>query len=246
MIQAVIFDLDGTLVQSEHLKAQSYAVAVAELSQGNVGDQDVVDAYREVAGSSHQEVAQFLLKRFGLEDAAGNRMDAYNVRTAWQAFVQIRMRLYATMLNDPLLIVKHRCPYSLDLLVWAREAHLKTGLATAANCSQANRVLQVLDITDEFDFVATVDDINRSKPDPEIYRLMAHELGILPEAGLVIEDSPAGVQAALAAGMGCIAATSDFTAPGLRSSGLLPERWIVDERSGLKAAVKDYMKTQEA
>ena len=61
MIQAVIFDLDGTLVQSEHLKAQSYAVAVAELSQGNIGDQEVVDAYREVAGSTRQEVAQFLL-----------------------------------------------------------------------------------------------------------------------------------------------------------------------------------------
>ena len=69
---------------------------------------------------------------------------------------------------------------------------------------------------------------------------------VLGGLGLVIEDSPAGVQAALAAGMGCIAATSDFTAAGLRSSGLLPERWIVDERSGLKLAVKDYMKTQES
>ncbi|KPJ74970.1 MAG: hypothetical protein AMJ54_16215 [Deltaproteobacteria bacterium SG8_13] len=241
MIQAVIFDLDGTLVQSEHLKAQSYAVAAAELSQGNIGDQEVVDAYREVAGSSRQEVAQFLLERFHLENAARNRMDAYNVNTAWQAFVQIRMRLYATMLDDPLLIVKHRCPYSLDLLVWAREAHLKTGLTTAGNCSQAYRVLQVLDITNEFDFVATSDDINRSKPDPEIYRLMAHELGILPEAGLVIENSPAGVQAALAAGMGCIAATSEFTASGLRSSGLLPGRWIVDDRAKLKSIVKGYM-----
>ena len=245
MIQAVIFDLDGTLVQSEHLKAQSYAVAVAELSQGNIGDQEVVDAYREVAGSTRQEVAQFLLKRFRLENAARNRMDAYNVNTAWQAFVQIRGRLYATMLDDPLLIVKHRCPYSLDMLIWAREAHLKTGLATSANCSQSHRVLQVLDITDEFDFVATGDDINRSKPDPEIYRLMAHELGILPENGLVIEDSPAGVQAALAAGMGCIATPSEFTASNLRSSGLLPGRWIVDDRGELKSIVKAYMKTKE-
>jgi len=242
MIQAVIFDLDGTLVQSEHLKAQSYASAVAELSQGSIGEQEVVDAYRELAGASRQEVAQVLLNRFKLEHAARNRMDAYNVNTAWQAIVQIRMRLYATMLDDPLLIVKHRCPYSLDLLVWAREAGYKTGLATSTNCRQAHRVLQVLDITEEFDFVATGDDVNHSKPDPEIYRLMAHELGILPEAGLVIEDSLAGVQAALAAGMGCVAATSDFTAVALKSSGLLPARWIVDHRADLKPVVKRYVK----
>ena len=244
MIQAVIFDLDGTLVQSERLKAQSYAVAVSELLQGAISEQEVFDAYREVAGSPRQEVAQFLLERFDLEDAARNRMDAYSVDTAWQAFVQIRMRLYATMLDDPLLIVKHRCPYSLDLLVWAKETNYKTGLATSATCRQAHRVLQVLDITEEFDFVATGDDVNRSKPDPEIYRLMAHELGILPKAGLVIEDSATGVQAALAAGMGCVAATSDFTAAGLRSSGLLPERWIVDDRADLKPVVKRYVATK--
>ena len=244
MIQAVIFDLDGTLVHSERLKAQTYAVAAAELGQGTISEQVVVDAYREVAGSSRQEVAQFLLERFQLENAARNRMESYNVNTAWQAFVQIRMRLYATMINDPLLIVKHRCPYSLDLLVWAKEAHYKTGLATSNNCSQTHRVLQVLDITDEFDFVATSDDINHSKPDPEVYQLMAHELGILPEAGLVIEDSRAGVQAALKAGMGCVAATSEFTVAALRSSDLLPDQWVVEDRATLKSVVKRYVKTQ--
>ena len=246
MIQAVIFDLDGTVVQSERLKAQSYALAASELGQAKIAEQEVVEAYREVAGSSRQQVAQYLLERFDLEDAARNRMDAYSVNTPWQAFVQIRMRLYATMLNDPLLIVKHRCPYCLDLLVWAREAQYKTGLATTINCSQTHRVLQVLDITDEFDFIATADDVNHGKPDPEIYRLMAHELGILPGTGLVIEASSAGVQAALAAGMGCVAVPSAFTAAGLRSSGLLPSQWIVEDRAALKPVIKRYVKTQIA
>ena len=75
MIQAVIFDLDGTLVHSERLKAQTYAVAAAELGQGIISEQEVVDAYREVAGSSRQEVAQFLLERFHLENAARNRVE---------------------------------------------------------------------------------------------------------------------------------------------------------------------------
>jgi beta-phosphoglucomutase-like phosphatase (HAD superfamily) len=75
---------------------------------------------------------------------------------------------------------------------------------------------------------------------------MAHELSVLPEAALVIEDSPAGVQAALEAGMGCVAAVSDFTASGLHSSGLLPARWIVEDRAELKPVVRRYITTKKA
>ena len=76
MILAVIFDLDGTLVKTEQLKAQSYAQAALELGQGTFGEQDVINAYRGVVGLSRQEVAQYLLGRFDLEDAARIRMDA--------------------------------------------------------------------------------------------------------------------------------------------------------------------------
>jgi len=245
MILAVIFDLDGTLVKTERLKAQSYAQAALELGQGTFGEQDVINAYRGVVGLSRQEMAQYLLGRFDLEDAARVRMDAYNVVTPWQAYIQIRMRIYESILEDPLVIVKHRCPYNLDLLVWAREARYKTGLATMSRCSQAGRVLQVLDISNEFDFIATGDDVNTGKPESEIYRLMAHELGIQPASGLVIEDSLNGVKAALAAGMGCVAATSEFTGKSVRAGGLLDERWIVDNPQDLKNVVKEYIQTTD-
>ena len=243
MILAIIFDLDGTLVKTERLKAQSYAQAAVELGHGNFGEQDVIDAYQGVVGLSRQEIAQYLLERFDLEEAARSRMDAYNVANPWQAYVQIRMNMYESMLEDPLVIVKHRCPYNLDLLVWAREARYKTGLATMSSCSQASRILQVLDITNEFDFIATGDDVNTGKPEPEIYYLMAHELGIQLASGLVIEDSLNGVKAALAAGMGCIAAVSNFTRKNVYASGLLEDRWIVDNPQGLKNVVKNYIRT---
>jgi beta-phosphoglucomutase-like phosphatase (HAD superfamily) len=241
MIEAIVFDLDGTLVQTETLKAQSYAQAAVELGRGSFSEPDVVNAYKEVAGLSRQEVAQYLLDRFNLEAPAGERMDAYYVRTPWQAFVQIRMRIYDAMLEDPLLIVKHRCPFSLDLLIWARENKFKTGLATMSGCSQANRVLQILDVTNDFDFIATRDDVNNGKPDPEIYRLMAHELCVEPAAGLVIEDSLVGIQAAVAAKMPCIAALSDFTRKEVKGSNMLKERWIVDNPAGLKKTVKEFI-----
>ncbi|MGH3146055.1 MAG: HAD hydrolase-like protein [Rubrobacter sp.] len=69
MISAVIFDLDGTLVETEELKAISYARAVAEL-RPEVSEEDVVSAYADdLVGRSRQEVAEAIVRRFGLEEA---------------------------------------------------------------------------------------------------------------------------------------------------------------------------------
>ena len=69
MIRAMIFDLDGTLVQTERLKALSYARAVVELCPHETSEEAVVEAFKEVVGLPRREVAVALMERFGLEDA---------------------------------------------------------------------------------------------------------------------------------------------------------------------------------
>jgi beta-phosphoglucomutase-like phosphatase (HAD superfamily) len=238
MIQALIFDLDGTLVQTEILKAISYAKAAIELGEDRFTENDVIEAFKEVVGLSRQEVAKNLMQRFELETAAAGRMSELDVLTPWQAFVQVRMKVYESMLADPLAIVKYRCPYNLDLLIWARQRKFKTGLATMSHCPQAHRILRTLDILYEFDFIATRDDVNAGKPDPEIYLLVAHEFNLEPGNCLVIEDSPSGVKAALAATMPCIAVTTDFTRKNIHASNLLEKQWIVDDPANLKTVAK--------
>ena len=238
MIQALIFDLDGTLVQTEILKAHSYARAAVELGEERFTENDVIEAFKGVVGLPRQEVAQTLIQQFELETAAAGRMSEFDVLTPWQAFVQVRMKIYESMLADPLAIMKYRCPYNLDLLIWARQRKFKTGLATMSHCTQAHRILRILDILYEFDFVATRDDVNRGKPDPEIYLLVAHECKIEPDRCLVIEDSRSGVQAALSAGMQCIAVTTDYTRKHIHTSNLLEKRWIVDDPADLKSVAK--------
>nr|MBA3795449.1 HAD family hydrolase [Rubrobacter sp.] len=83
MISAVIFDLDGTLVETEELKALSYARAAVEL-RPDLGEADVVEAFKDLVGLSRQEVATALVQRFGLEEAARERMAEFEVRTLWQ------------------------------------------------------------------------------------------------------------------------------------------------------------------
>jgi HAD superfamily hydrolase (TIGR01549 family) len=244
-IEAIIFDLDGTLVQTEIIKAKSYARAARDLSQGQVADQDVIEAFKEVVGLSRQEVAQHLLQRFALQDRAREKMGKFGVMTPWQSFIQLRLRIYESLLEDRATLNRYLCPYNLKLLKWARQSGFKTGLATMSHCRQAGHVLQHLNIEDDFEFVATRDDVESGKPDPQIYLLVARQLKVSAARCLVIEDSATGVKAALAAGMGCIAVTTDFTRKQLHAAELLPKRWIVDDPIDLSTTVKNFITSKE-
>lgn len=241
MIQTVIFDLDGTLVQTEKLKALSYARAAVELCPHTLDEAEVIEAFQEVVGRSRREVATALVERFDLEGPARARMAAFGVRAPWQAFVQVRLQIYRAMLADPAVLLENQWPHTVALLHGARQRGCLTALATMSHCEQANYVLEVLGLQEAFDIVATRDDVERGKPDPEIYDLVAGELDVQAEACLVIEDSPAGVRAALAAGMWCIAVATPFTRHQLHAQKLLPERWIVDDPQQLLQVVHAMM-----
>ena len=73
-----------------------------------------------------------------------------------------------------------------------------------------------------FDCSATREDVEYGKPDSQIYFLLVREMEVQPEDCLVIEDGPASVKAALAAGMNVVAVSASLTRPYLHESGLLP------------------------
>jgi HAD superfamily hydrolase (TIGR01549 family) len=234
----MIFDLDGTLVRTEQLKAISYARAAIELCPYDLTEAEVNEGFKQVVGLSRREVALGLIERFGLEEAARGRMTGFGVDTPWQAFVQIRLAIYEEMLADPEVIRTNQWPHNMALLAEARRSSCKTGLATMSYCPQVRRVLEILSLTDAFDFVASRDDVEQGKPDPEIYLMVAQELGVPPADCLVIEDSPSGVKAALAAGMWCIAVTTPFTRQTIHSQKLLPEAHVVDDPEQLPDVVR--------
>jgi beta-phosphoglucomutase len=179
-----------------------------------------------------------LLRRFGLEDAARDRMVGFGVDTPWQAYVQIRLHIYETLLADPKIVVAHRYPHNIALLRDVRHEGYTTALATQSHREQARRVLDILGLADEFDVVVTRDDVDHGKPDPEMHLLAARELGVGPEECLAIEDSPAGVKAALAAGMEIVAVTTDLTRQKFRDTNLLDRSHIVDDPRTLPAVVR--------
>lgn len=229
MISAVLFDLDGTLVETEELKAISHAKSVLEL-RPDADEDEAFSAYADdLVGHSRREVATALVQRFGLEAAARERMAEFGDEEPWQALVRIRRGIYEELLADTALLLEKRYPHNIELLRRMRSEGYPTACATMSHRKQVERVLSTLGLGDAFDVISTADDIERGKPDPEIDFLVAKKMGVPPEEFLVIEDSPAGVGAALAAGMNVVAVPTNITRKKMRAANLLDPRWIVED-----------------
>lgn len=145
MIRAMIFDLDGTLVQTEKLKALSYARAAVML-RPDLEEQEIIHTFGEAVGLARHEVARRLLTRFDLERPAAARKQDFSVDTPWQAYLQIRLKIYDELLLNPQIVKNNIWPHSIALLKSARESCQKLGLATMSYCSQVQCVLSILEL----------------------------------------------------------------------------------------------------
>jgi beta-phosphoglucomutase len=244
-VVAVISDLDGTLVQTESLKAESYARAAAQLRPGAVDPRAVIDAYDQCIGRPRDEVAQTLLDRFQLTDAAARMQHDLGAATPRDAFVALRLEIYEAMLTDRSLIKRQELPYATDLIRRLKADGYPLALTTVSHRAQAMVVLDALGLRQDFDVIVTIDDVAHGKPDPEIYLLAARRLAIPPAQCLAIEDSLPGVRSAMAAGMRCVASTSDLTREAIHAAAPLPGVQIVDDPAMLEQVVRATLTSRE-
>jgi beta-phosphoglucomutase len=235
---ATIFDLDGTLVQTEALKAQSYARAAVELRADSIAAQEIIAAYDEMVGHSREEVAAALLARFGLEPYAERRMRELGASTPLDAYMALRLRIYEAMIADERLIREQEYPWSTTLLREVRRAGHPVGIATMSHRKHALLVLEQLELTDEVNALVTREDVRDAKPSPEIYLLVAERLAAEPRDCFVLEDSVPGIQAANAAGTCCVAITNDMTRDAVHAAAVLPAARVVDDPARLGAVAR--------
>lgn len=104
-------------------------------------------------------------------------------------------------------------PGVIKWLQYAKEHHLRIGLATSSRRAWIDPFLDGLDIRDYFDCIKTADDVEHVKPDPALYEQALQCLGVLPNEAIAVEDSPNGSEAALRAGVYCLVVPNPVTKP---------------------------------
>lgn len=228
MIQAIIFDLDGVLVQTEKLKALAYSKAVQVIRGLLEPDYRAGEAYREVVGASRETTSRYVMNKLGLVEDLRPIMARYGVSKPEDALTAVRYEIYYDIIGEPQVIRDNQWPYAMAVLRTAREFSCKTALTTLSKRKDVQHVIEALGIEDYLDAVLTAEDVTQGKPDPQIYLLAAERLGLPPEECLVLEDSVNGVKAGLAAGMEVVAIATPFTRGSLLSSGVIEDRWIAE------------------
>ncbi len=239
VIRAIMFDLDGPLVQSEKLRAQAYAIAVQRLRGLPEPDPTAIEAYRETVGAFQDVASRHIIDNLYLESDLQPLVSQYGVSETWQVLEAIGKEIYEGMVADPQVIRDNQWPHTVGLLHIARETYCQTALATNSYREEALNVLKALDLLRSLDLILTREDVERPKPDPEIYLLAAERLEVPPEECLVLEDSPNGVRAGVAAGMNVIAVATPFTVAGLHSNQVLEHAWVVHDPEKLLDVVRD-------
>lgn len=190
-IKAIAFDLDGLMVNTEDVYDQ-----VCDILLEKRGHQFTRELKLMMMGRPGPEATAIMKRELDLQDSV----------TVLQEEVQ-------DLFHEIMPNVVQRLPGLCELLQYLEEKRMPLCVATSSFRRHATSVLTHCELHAHFDFVLTCEDVNRGKPDPEIYLLAADKHQVSPKEMLVLEDSVQGSKAGAASGAVTVAV------PGSHSIG---------------------------
>ncbi len=211
---AVIFDMDGVLVDSEPLTIRAYVQAASELG---------------VELDPHEFVRRVVIEgilgpspvRSFFELSGGDPAD-------WDGLFQRKTEIYCKLVQEELQMM----PGARELLADLSRSSVPCALATSASRVTMDLVFEAYSLAPYFSATVTLEDVASQKPDPEAFVKAAALLSVPSGRCVVIEDAPKGIAAAKAAGMACVAVPTQLS----RASDLSAADLIVESLEYVTAA----------
>jgi len=200
--KAAIWDMDGVIADTAHFHFEAWQ-QIARIRSVKFTGED----FRHSFGKRNQEI---------ITEKFGNELSTREIESLSQRKEEIFRRIAGHSIQP--------FPGVLNLLRSAKKAGWKMAVASYTPRENIVHITRALDIEDIFDAIVADSDVKQGKPDPEVFLTAAGKLGIEPERCIVIEDAIAGVKAAKAANMRCIAVSTTHPSSRLAEADLTVER----------------------
>ena len=206
-IDAVIFDIDGTLVDSMHVWTD-----IDDIFLEKYHLEEPENFHEGMEGKSYSETAQYFLDLF--PELPHTKQELEN---EWH---EMAFEIYTKELQ-----LKKG---AYDFIVDMHKAGIKLGIATSNSRDLAEGLLMNTGVWQYLDAVWTSDEAKAGKPAPDVYLKVAESLGVKPERCLVFEDVPNGILAGINAGMKVCAVEDPFSKPQEERKKELADYYIQD------------------
>ncbi len=214
-IKGVIFDMDGTLIDSMWVWEE---VDVDYVKRYQLVEPE--GFYEAIEGMSFTDVAKYYKKTF-----PQIRDSVEQIKADW---MEMGYRLYRDEVE-----LKSGVKEFLEEL---KKRGIKIGIATSNDRDMTEMVLEARGILQEFDAICTSDEVKIGKPAPDVYLKAAEDLGVDPKDCLIFEDVPAGLMAGKSAGMKTCAVADKFSEDQIEKKRALADYFIQDYFEVLKGS----------
>lgn len=175
MKKAVIFDMDGLMIDSERVTYNEYVKKLAQLGHHDFTE----ELYRNCLGKNKQGICQVFIDHYGQDFPMDEVWDDVHV------WIDESLRQYVPKKKG-----------LVELLEYLKANNYKTIVATSSGRARVDEILKNADLTKYFDDSICGDEVTHGKPHPEIFLTACQKLDVKPEEALVLEDSEAGILAA--------------------------------------------------
>lgn len=202
MKQAVLFDMNGVIVDDESLHERAFGKVLAERG----------------FDLTHEEYQRCFAGRTD-RDGLISYQKAHAIVFDLDSVMKEKTIAYQKLSEDGLQSYLGVIP----LIKAIKAEGIQLGLVTSATYFEVEAVLLVFSLKHDFSVIVTAEDIHEGKPSPEGYLLGASRLGVKPENCVVVEDAPSGIKAAKAVGMHCIAVAHTHRANDLSEADIVIE-----------------------